>query len=240
MKSAREIQQKMFPAAPRLENFDIGGACYPALLTGGDYFDFIPLPDGSLGVAVGDVSGHGFGPALLMASTRAYLRGLAQTHLDPSEVLARANRVLSADTGGEPFVTLLFARLDPRTRRLVYASAGHPTGYVTGSGGVVKERLESTGIPLGIFPEAEFDSSVVVNLEPGDTVLLLTDGVLEARAPNGVAFGEKRTLDTARVYHTDTARQLVSNLYHTVRAFSRNGPQQDDITAVTIKANLAA
>ena len=235
LRIAREIQQKLFPAAPRVAGFDIGGTSYPAALTGGDYFDFIPLPDGTLGVVVGDVSGHGFGPALLMASTRAYLRGLAQTHADPTEILTRANRVLSDDTDGEPYVTLLFARLDPRSRSLVYASAGHPTGYVASSSGAVKERLESTGIPLGLLPEADFPSSSAVTLEPGDTVLLLTDGILEARAPNGILFGEKRALDTLRVYREDTARQLVNNLYHTVRAFTQNGPQHDDITAVSIK-----
>jgi len=240
LRIAREIQQKLFPAAPCVEGFDIGGASYPAALTGGDYFDFIPLPDGALGIVVGDVSGHGFGPALLMASTRAYLRGLAQTYVDPTEILTRANRVLADDTGGEPYVTLLFARLDPRTGSLVYASAGHPTGYVASAAGAVKERLESTAIPLGLYPDADFSSSGAVALEPGDSVLLLTDGILEARAPNGALFGEKRALDTLRVYRSDPARQLVDNLYHTVRAFTQNRPQHDDITAVSIKAQADA
>src|SRR5262245_29372164 len=102
LRFAREIQQKFFPTAPRIHGFDIGGASYPAALTGGDYFDFIPLPDGTLGLVVGDVSGHGFGPALLMASTRAYVRGLAQTYVDPTEILTRANRVLADATGRQP------------------------------------------------------------------------------------------------------------------------------------------
>src|SRR5215470_14007531 len=97
---ARAIQQRLFPAAPWVSGLDIGGASYPAASTGGDYFDFLPLPDGSLGVVIGDVCGHGFGPALLMASTRAYLRALAQTHPEPTEILTRANRVLVEDTGG--------------------------------------------------------------------------------------------------------------------------------------------
>jgi len=171
-----------------------------------------------------------------MASTRAYLRGLAQTYAGPAEILTRANRVLIDDTGGDPYITLLFARLDPRSRSLVYASAGHPTGYVVGATGVLKERLESTAIPLGLDAGGDFSSSGAVTLEPGDTVLLVTDGVLEARAPNGDIFGEERALDTLRVCRTDTARQLVDNLYQTVRGFTQNRPQHDDITAVSIKA----
>src|SRR5205823_14364179 len=112
-----------------LAGFDIGGASYPAEATGGDYFDYIPLGDGTLVVAIGDVSGHGLGPALLMASTRAYLRALALVHTDITQMLALANRVLCQDTN-EQFVTLVLARLDPDSGTLIYASAGHPSGYL--------------------------------------------------------------------------------------------------------------
>src|SRR5436309_1624416 len=128
---ARERQQRLFPkCAPVLEGFDIAGATYPAEATGGDYFDYLPMLNDRLGIIVADVTGHGVGPALLMAETRAYLRVLTGRREDVGEILTRANGVLAEDVGQERFITLFMARLDPRTRSLNYASAGHPTGYV--------------------------------------------------------------------------------------------------------------
>jgi serine phosphatase RsbU (regulator of sigma subunit) len=236
MHAAREIQQRLFPAAaPRLPGLDIGGASFPAEATGGDYFDYVPMLDGTLGVVVGDVTGHGFGPALVMASTRAYLRALAQTHADVATVLKLTNRVLAADVGTDRFVTLLLARLDPQGRALVWGNAGHPTGYVLDALGLVKHQLSSTAIPLGVLPECDFPAGEAVPLAPGDMVVLLTDGVVEARAPDDTTFGTQRVFDVVRLYRHDPARLIVSNLYHAVRAFSQGAPQVDDITAVVIK-----
>src|SRR5262249_41296724 len=151
LRMARQIQQKLFPAsAPALAGLDLCGASSCAEATGGDYFDYLLLPDGSVGIVIGDVSGHGFGPALLMASTRAYLPGLAQRHTDVGEILTLANRALADDIGEDWFVTLLLARLDPGARTLLYASAGHPAGYVLDPAGNVRTLLPSNGLPLGI------------------------------------------------------------------------------------------
>jgi sigma-B regulation protein RsbU (phosphoserine phosphatase) len=237
LRLARQIQQNLFPPSPCLPGFDAAGASFPADATGGDYYDFIPLPDGRLGVAVGDVSGHGFGAALLMAATRAYLRGLARAHAAPSEVLAAANRSLTEDTGSDHFVTLSLVALEPRVGRLAYASAGHPYGYVLGTDGKVKARLPSTGIPLGIMAEAAFPPGPELTLEPGELALFLTDGVTEAQSPDGTTFGVRRALDIVRVCRREAASHIVCNLYHAVRAFCRNRPQVDDITAVVLKAN---
>ena len=232
---AHAIQQQLFPASLRLRGFDLGGASYPAQATGGDYFDFIPLGDGRLGIVIGDVSGHGLGPALLMASTRAYLRVLARTHTNVSDILAIANRVLADDLGTSHFVTLSFAVLDPRTRALEYASAGHPTGYVLDAAGEVKASLPSTACPLGFLPEEQFPPGEGLTLEPGDLVLFLTDGVVEARAPDGTVFGNSRALDIVRLYRADPGQRIVENLYHAVRAFCHNRAPVDDITAVVTK-----
>jgi sigma-B regulation protein RsbU (phosphoserine phosphatase) len=246
---ARTIQQKLFPGSgggPQvagLENalagygFDIGGASFPADAIGGDYYDFIPLPDGSLGIAIGDVSGHGVGPALLMAETRALLRAFAQTDSDVSTILGLVNRVLVPDMEGDRFITLLLAKLDPRRRTLVYACAGQQSGYVLDAFGSVRRPLPSTGIPLGIEADAEFPASDATSLAPGDLVLLMTDGVVEARSPEGTVFGWQRPLDLVRVEQQATARQIVENLYRAVRAFSRDQSQYDDITATVIKVN---
>jgi PAS domain S-box-containing protein len=235
---ARQIQQSLFPAAPpRVPGLDVGGASYPADATGGDYFDYLLLPCGGLGLVIGDASGHGIGPALMMAATRAYLRALALTRADLGAILALLNRALAGDLATEHFVTLLFARLDPATRSCAYASAGHSAGYVLDRSGAVRCRLESTGLPLGVSPDATFPTRTGIALQPGDLLLLLTDGILEARSPDGEAFGVQRALDVIRVYRADSARQIAVNLYHAVRAFTQETPQQDDITAVVVKVD---
>jgi PAS domain S-box-containing protein len=242
---ARRIQQKLFPTStPRIAGmdigsatygFDIGGASYPAEAIGGDYYDYLPLLDGSLGVAIGDVSGHGIGPALLMAEVRAYLRAFAQMRAEPGDILGLVNRIILPDIEGDRFITLLLARLDPRGRSLAYASAGHSTGYVFNAAGEVKQALPSTSIPLGIMPDSEFPGSGPIALETGDLVLFLTDGIVEARSPDGAIFGTRRTIDLVRVYRQAPAREIVENLYYAVRAYAQNQPQYDDITATVIK-----
>jgi PAS domain S-box-containing protein len=247
---ARRIQQKLFPTStPEVAGmdigsatfgFDIGGASYPAEAIGGDYYDYLPLPDGSLGVAIGDVSGHGIGPALLMAEVRAYLRGFAHTRTEPGAILGLVNRIILPDIEGDRFITLLLARLDPRSRSLAYASAGHSTGYIFSAAGDIKQPLPSTSIPLGIMPDSDFPGSEPVALETGDLVLFLTDGIVEARSPDGTAFGTRRTLDLVRFYRHAPAREIVENLYYAVRAFAQNQPQYDDITATVIKVGPPA
>jgi sigma-B regulation protein RsbU (phosphoserine phosphatase) len=242
MQVARAIQQKLFPLAPpRLAGLDIGGASYPAEATGGDYFDYIALPGGELGIVVGDVSGHGFGSALLMAETRACLRAFAQTAGgDVSQILARANRMLAADTQEERFITLLFALLDPQQRTLVYSSAGHDPGYVLDAGGCVKARLESTDLPLGLMAESRFPTAAEVRLAPGDLVLLLSDGILEARSPKGTSFGATRALDVVRVTRGQPAREIVDALFQAVRGFTHPAAPTDDVTAVVLKVEPQA
>jgi len=235
---AREIQQKLFPAeAPALAGFDIAGVSIPAEATGGDYFDYLRFPDGSLGVVIGDVSGHGFGPALLMAATRAYLRALAQTYTDVGTILTLANRVLAEDIGDDLFVTLFLGRLDPGTRSLQYASAGHPTSYLLDGAGRTRGLLKSTAVPLGVLPELQYVTSEAMRLEAGDLVLFLTDGIAEARTPDQTPFGVDRILDFVRSCRTSDARRIVNDLYQTVRTFSQNTPQRDDITAVVLKVS---
>jgi serine phosphatase RsbU (regulator of sigma subunit) len=231
---ARAIQQRRLPkAAPVLAGFDIGCASRPAQETGGDSLDFIPLPDGSLGIAVGDASGHGIGAALLMAETRAYLRALARTDTNIGNVLGLVNRHVAEDIGDD-FVTLVFARLDPRTRSLVYSSAGHWPGYVLDGRGEVKRALHSTGLPLGLDPTATFPEGAALTLEPGDLVLLLSDGIVEARSSDGPLFGMDRVLECVRVHRGATSGEIVAALFDEVRAFSHD-LQFDDMTAVVIR-----
>jgi serine phosphatase RsbU (regulator of sigma subunit) len=242
LRVAREFHQRLFPrAAPPVAGFEVGGASFPAEATGGDYYDYFLLPDGSLAVVIGDASGHGLGPAILMAETRAYLRAFAQTTSDLVEIVERLDRDLSAVTEEIQFVTLLLVRLDPQSLRLDYVSAGHTEGHVLDAAGAVRDTLVGTGPPLGLGMGQIVRPVRSVSLAPGDTVVLLTDGIVEARSPDDDGqFGAPRALDVVRSYRRDLPRQIVTNLYHAVRAFSQNLPQQDDVTGVILKVQATA
>ncbi len=236
LRIARDVQQKLFPAAPPASrDFELAGASHPAEVTGGDYYDYIPLPDGGVGVAVGDVCGHGIGPALLMAATRAYLRALALTNARVGDILTLANRALAADVNEGRFVTLIMARLDPDARTLVYVNAGHPPGYVLRPDGSVRTVLSSTGLPLGILDDAEFPEAEAVALEPGDLVLLLTDGIIEAVGPDRTLFGPDRAIDVVRAHRDEPAGRIVEALHRAVRDFAGRDDLGDDVTSVVIK-----
>jgi sigma-B regulation protein RsbU (phosphoserine phosphatase) len=233
---ARDIQMRLFPTAPpRLAGFDIAGRSEPASAAGGDYFDYLPMLESRWGVVVGDVTGHGIGPALLMAETRAYLRVLAQSYRDLGEILTQANRVLADDIGIERFITMLLISLDPATRTLRYVNAGHPCGFVLDAQGEQKAALNRTGVPLGIHPSTVYPAATEVQLSSGDLVLLLTDGIDEAVSPDEQLFGKERILSVVRERATAPAADLVEALYQEVRLFSGDTPQLDDATAVVVK-----
>lgn len=237
---AKKIQHGLIAKAPpALPGFDIAGVCHSAVETGGDYFDFFPLLDSCQGIVIADASGHGLGPALLVTETRAYLRAFALTSEEIGAIVALVNRRLAEDVG-DNFVTLFLARLDPHTRSFVYTSAGHSSGCILDPSGSVKAFLKCTGLPLGVCPDADFPIAPAITLEPGDLVLLVTDGVTEACAPDDTVFGYQRAIDIVRVCRRDTAAQIVDNLYDAVRAFSQNHPQVDDMTVVVIKVREAA
>lgn len=236
---ARKIQQMLFPnGPPRLADFDIGGACYPADATGGDYFDFIPMIGGTLGIAVGDVSGHGFGPALLMAEVHAAIRSLLLTRIDLGEILTLTNRLVCEDTEDEQFITVFLGCLDPHERTFVYASAGHQ-GFLLDSSGTMT-KLDSTGLPLGIDPVAVIECAPRLHFDDGAFVLLFTDGIFEAMDHGGRLFGIERALEIVRANRHRPAAKIVESLCQTVRAFTENGCQTDDITAVVVKAQQLA
>src|SRR5262249_53129855 len=203
--------------------------------TGGDYFDYITLGDSVTEIVVGDVSGHGYGPALVMAATPAYLRALAATQAPFDDALAIVNRVLNADVGDAPFVTLMPARIGPAPRSMVYPSAGHMPGYVLGGSGAVRARLDSPGIPLGILAEGDFPPAAPVPLQPGDLVFFYTDGVVEATAPDGSLFGIERALDVIRATRGESAHQIVQALERSSREYAHQERRHDDFTSIVTK-----
>ncbi len=233
---AREIQQRLFPKhAPALKGFDIGGASYPTEATGGDYFDYLPMLHGRLGIVVGDVTGHGVGPAMLMAETRAYLHLLSTRRDDVGEILTLANVVLAEDVGHERYVTLFLARLDPETRSLTFANAGHPPAYLLDADGHVKRKMPRSGMPLGLHPRTTYRTSEEIHLAAGDILLLSTDGIEESMTAENQMFGIERTLDLVRTNRDQPAQAIVKLLYNAVRNFSKDRPQDDDVTAIVIK-----
>ena len=231
---ARDIQSRLFPShAPQLSGFDISGVAFPADETGGDFFDYIPMADDTIGIAVGDVSGHGLGSALLMAETRAYLRALALANDDVGEILTAANRLIAEDTKGTHFVTLFLGRLDPRRRTMIYAAAGH-SGFLVEPCGTTT-LLDSTSLPLGIEDELVVGLAPKLELKPGQTLLICTDGIHEALSENRQMFGIDRILNHLRESRHQTAHELITALCDDVRQFVGNQPQADDITVVAIK-----
>jgi serine phosphatase RsbU (regulator of sigma subunit) len=238
MRIAREIQQRLFPsAAPVLSGFDIGGASFPAAATGGDYFDYIPMLEDSLGIVVGDVTGHGLGPALIMADARAILRSLARSFSDVREILIHANDLLREDMGWDRFLTVFFGRLCPAQRQLSFLNAGHPPGVVLDRAGAQVAELKATLPALGLFPLESVPVPETITLEPGQLLLLLTDGVSEATAPSGEEFGRDRAVAVVREQRARPAAEIVGALNAAVRAFSQDQPQGDDITMVVVKSH---
>jgi serine phosphatase RsbU (regulator of sigma subunit) len=231
---AQQIQKRLFPdRPPRLEGFDVGAALHPAKAAAGDYFDYIPMRDGRTAVAIGDVTGHGIGPALLMAETRAVVRAMVEVYDDVGEILTRTNRVLAADTDDSHFVTLMLAALDSRERTLSYASAGQ-RGYLLDPSGAMT-ILDSTSPPLGIDEEMTVPAAPIVPLEPGGIVALFTDGVVEAESPNLGRFGVRRALELIHAQRRLPAGAIVQKLYAEIHAFCHGRGPADDVTIVLIK-----
>jgi serine phosphatase RsbU (regulator of sigma subunit) len=168
-----------------------------------------------------------------MSQTRAYLQALLLLGLGVGELATRLNDFLLADGQEARFVTLFLAQLDPRSGSFVYASAGH-RGYVLGPGDQV-QSLDATGVPLGILPGC-VPSAPLRTLRRGQVIFLPTDGVEDSESPQGVPFGIDRALDVVRANRHRSAAEIVETLYRSVRDFAQDAPQQDDITAVVLKA----
>jgi serine phosphatase RsbU (regulator of sigma subunit) len=234
LRGAQDIQRRLLPErSPDLAGFDIAAVCRPAEMACGDCFDYVPMQDGSQGIVVADVSGHGFGAALLMAEVRAYLRAFTLLWNDAGEVLTRLNQIVFQDVDEGYFITVGFARIDPQTREIDFAGAGHDAYILRGDGSVTS--LPSTGFPLGLMPEARVRRTSPAPLEPGDMLLMFTDGLVEAMTPDGEMFGIERTLGIAAGNRTIPAADIVDLLAQTSSDFAGRRQQQDDITIVVAK-----
>jgi sigma-B regulation protein RsbU (phosphoserine phosphatase) len=231
---AEEIQRQIFPQAPRLvSGYDIAGASFPAEHVAGDFIDYLAVSDESMYFAIGDVAGFGLDITLIRAAVSGYLQSLVQARIDPGEVLGLVNSAMLRGFG-DRFLTMILGRFDLAARSFVYASAGHPSGYVLDSLGRVKATLEANGIPVGIDAGAGYTTDST-GLNPGDTLLLLTDGFIEVRSPAYQFFRWEDLLEVVRANLSRTAEEIIQSLHQAAQDFCQRGTPDDDCTAVVVK-----
>jgi serine phosphatase RsbU (regulator of sigma subunit)/anti-sigma regulatory factor (Ser/Thr protein kinase) len=232
LRIARIIQQTLLPQElPHIGGWQLGAYYQPARAVGGDFYDFLTFEDGRLGLVIGDVTDKGVPAALVMATTRSMLRTAAQHGDSPGEVLERANNLLFPDIPPKMFVTCLYAILDPSTGRLEYANAGHDLPYLSHDG--VATELRATGMPLGLMPDMHYEEKEA-HMATGDTLLLYSDGLVEAHNPSREMFSFPRLMSLVGQHgHTGA---LIEYLLNELRAFTGIGwEQEDDVTLVTLQ-----
>jgi len=234
---AREVQQRLFPQKqPEIDGVDYSGACRPALGVGGDYYDFLALPDGYLGIALGDVSGKGIAAALMMATLQASVRGEAmRCSGDLGQMMRGVNRLVFEASTANRYATFFYAEYEPGGRTLSYVNAGHnpPLLLHNGENGQV-QRLEASGTVIGLLEGFPFQQTNLT-LQAGDTLVLFTDGVSEAMNPQDEEWGEARMIETLHRCRGLSAAQTIEYVMAGADGFASGAPQHDDMTLVVLR-----
>ena len=236
---AREVQERLFPQKlPAVAGLDYCGKCRPALGVGGDYYDFLALPGGRLGIALGDVSGKGIAAALMMASLEASLRAEAMRGTDDLAALVQnVNRLVYDATAENRFATFFYAQYDSELRELCYVNAGHNPPLLFRKRGTEWriERLETGGTVVGLMPEFPYHQAAVV-LEAGDLLVVFTDGVSEAMNPADDEWGEERMIEAIQRNEALSAAELIERVMQAADVFACGAKQNDDMTLVVLRA----
>jgi serine phosphatase RsbU (regulator of sigma subunit)/anti-sigma regulatory factor (Ser/Thr protein kinase) len=232
LKVAQLIQQQFLPRElPALPEWQVAAYYGPARVVGGDFYDFIDLGEGRIGVVVGDVTDKGVPAALVMARTHSILRAEAPRLIEPSAVLARANELLVPEMPARMFVTCLYGVLDPSTGSFRFANAGHNLPYVRTANGVIE--LRATGLPLGLMPGIVYEATESV-IDHGEAVLFYSDGLVEQHGPGREMYGFPRLREAMAT--DDAGSALLDRLLDELRAFTgATWEQEDDITLVTLR-----
>jgi len=233
LRVATLIQQQFLPRdLPKLPEWQVAAYYGPARAVGGDFYDFIELPDGRIAIVVGDVTDKGVPAALIMARTHSILRAEASRSASPGAVLARANALLVPEMPARMFVTCLLAFLEPATGRMVIANAGHNLPFVRTDDGVIE--LRATGMPLGLLPGIAYEETEAV-IAPGSNVLLYSDGIVEAHGPEREMYGFPRLRETMAALDV-AGSDLLDRVLERLHAFTGSGwEQEDDITMVALR-----
>jgi len=235
---AREVQERLFPQElPPIPGLDYRGRCRPAREVGGDYYDFLELPEGKLGVAIGDVSGKGIGAALMMAALEASLRGQAPlTGSNLAELMGRLNRLVYESSSANRYATFFYAQYDSKSRQLIYVNAGHNPPFVLRktAGDWLVTRLEAGGAVVGLLRDFPYQQGSF-GLEPDDLLVAFTDGVSEAMNTTDQEWGEEQLIETAKVCHTLPTGEIITTIMAAADAFAAGAPQHDDMTLVVLR-----
>ena len=236
---AREVQERLFPQKlPIIAGLDYAGHCRPALGVGGDYYDFLALPKGHLGVAIGDVSGKGIAAALMMASLQASLRSEAtRSPENLAAAVSSINRLVYEASASNRYATFFYGQYDPAQGRFDYVNAGHnPPMLFHGAGeNTTLTRLEPGGTVIGLLESSHYEQGSV-RLGPGDVLIAFTDGISEAMDPTDEEWGEDRLIDTIRGCRISSAQQLLECIFDAATRFAGTAPQHDDMTLVVVRA----
>lgn len=235
VEAAHRIQQHLLPSRePQIRGFEIAGSCYPAEHCSGDFFDYIPMSRGRMAVVLADVSGHGFGPSILAATIRSYLRTAAVLGNQVHEMLALGNRLLVNDGDANPFASVFTVSLDSTSRSIQFSSAGHP-GYLIRKDGDV-EKLETPCVPIGVREDEVFPLSRPIALGRGDVMLISSDGVFETRRADKEFFGLDRAVAIVNKYRSRSPAEIVDQIYQAACKFAGTKQLDDDLTVVIVKA----
>ena len=236
METARGIQQSFLPESPpRIDGFELAALNLPARQVGGDFYDFIPVPEGKWGIIIADVSGKGVPAALFMALSRTLVRANVADNRTAAQAMQKANHLISQEAKMGMFVTLFYAVLNPEKRLLQYVNAGHNPPFVIkkNSGDVI--LLRANGIAMGVMDEVSLEQKEI-ELASNDIVVFYTDGITEAINGAGEQFGEKRLIETINQNMDLPVKDLIGRVKDDVFAFAQGQPQHDDFTMVLLKA----
>jgi sigma-B regulation protein RsbU (phosphoserine phosphatase) len=231
---ARKIQESFLPPQdPLLTGFDISGINIPSEQVGGDYYDFIPIIENQIGIAIGDVSGKGIPAALIMASFRASLKAEIRNNYAIGTIFFKVNNLLYESIERENYVTAVYGVLDIKNKIFTFSNAGHNPPVLRREKGTI-EYLTEGGVALGILQNHDY-KEMVLGLNPGDLILFYTDGVTEAKNESGEEFGTQRLEQILLENHNLKAKQLQDKIYQEIKEFTENKPGQDDFTMIVIK-----